>query len=88
MFASPTKPSAATAPISLIVQAKRQLRTPVIAIGGITRDNAPSLIDAGVDALAVITDLFSAEDDGERISRVATYHALFKSRTRNLALPL
>jgi hypothetical protein len=28
---------------------------PVVAIGGITLDNAPSLLAAGVDALAVIT---------------------------------
>jgi thiamine-phosphate pyrophosphorylase len=84
MFASPTKPSAATAPISLITQAKQQLQTSVVAIGGITRDNAPLVIDAGVDAIAVITDLFAVEDDQEQIARVASYQSLFASQARKL----
>jgi thiamine-phosphate pyrophosphorylase len=84
MFASQTKPSAATAPISLVVQAKQQLETPVVAIGGVTRDNAPLLIDAGVDAVAVITDLFSTDDDNERITRVSSYQSLFAARAHKL----
>lgn len=61
-FPSPTKPQAVHARLSLFRQAKQSLRIPVVAIGGITVQNASALIEAGVDALAVITALFAAED--------------------------
>lgn len=50
------------------VRCARELtRKPLVAIGGITRGNARSVIDAGADAVAVISDLVanprkSAED--------------------------
>lgn len=37
---------------------------PLVAIGGITLANAPSVIDAGADSVAVIHDLLAAEDIG------------------------
>ncbi|HSU77014.1 MAG TPA: thiamine phosphate synthase [Burkholderiales bacterium] len=61
VFASPTKPAAVRAPLSLFGEAKT-LGVPLAAIGGITLDNAPQLIAAGADLLAVITDLFDAPD--------------------------
>ena len=61
VFASPTKPGAVRAPLSLFGEA-RALGVPLAAIGGITLDNAPQLIAAGADLLAVITDLFDARD--------------------------
>ena len=40
------------------VRRARQLtRKPLVAIGGITRQNAPSVIEAGADSVAVISDL-------------------------------
>jgi thiamine-phosphate pyrophosphorylase len=39
---------------------------PLAAIGGITLDNAPQLIAAGADLLAVISDLFDAPDIRQR----------------------
>jgi thiamine-phosphate pyrophosphorylase len=38
-------------------RARELTRKPLVAIGGITRANARSVIDAGADALAVISDL-------------------------------
>jgi thiamine-phosphate pyrophosphorylase len=61
VFASPTKPGAVRAPLSLFREAK-PLGVPLAAIGGITLDNAPQLIAAGADLLAVISDLFDARD--------------------------
>ena len=81
MFLSSTKPFAAAAPISLIQRGKRELGTPVVAIGGITRDNAATLIDAGVDAIAVISDLFSASNNAELVERVAAFQRLFELRS-------
>jgi thiamine-phosphate pyrophosphorylase len=41
-------------------------RRPLVAIGGITLDNAASVIEAGADSVAVIHDLLAAEDIGAR----------------------
>jgi thiamine-phosphate pyrophosphorylase len=65
-FASPTKPAAVRAPLELYREAHRGLAVPIVAIGGITVDNAPALIRAGVDSLAVITALFGARDVAAR----------------------
>lgn len=62
MFASPTKPDAPRASLDLIRDAKKHLRIPVVAIGGITLQNAASLVEAGADAVAVINAVFSAAD--------------------------
>lgn len=61
VFASATKPGAVRAPLELFGQA-RHLSVPLVAIGGITTDNAASLIAAGASAVAVIGNLFDADD--------------------------
>lgn len=76
-FASPTKPAAVRAPLTLPAAARAALGLPVCAIGGITLQNAPQLIAAGVDLLAVITDLFEAPDIR---ARAAAYTSLFPER--------
>jgi thiamine-phosphate pyrophosphorylase len=43
-------------------QARQATRKPLVAIGGITAANARSAIDAGADAVAVISDLVGAQD--------------------------
>lgn len=60
-FPSATKGSAPPASADVLGQAM-SLRLPRVAIGGITTDNAPSLIRAGADLIAVIHGLFSAPD--------------------------
>lgn len=76
-FASPTKPAAVRAPLTLLAEARNELGLPVCAIGGITLQNAPQLIAAGADLLAVITDLFEAPDIA---ARAAAYTSLFSER--------
>jgi thiamine-phosphate pyrophosphorylase len=61
-FRSPSKPQAVFAPLSLFRQARQFLRIPIVAIGGITPENAPALLETGIDAVAVITALFGAAD--------------------------
>jgi thiamine-phosphate pyrophosphorylase len=61
-FPSPTKPQASPADVSLLVRASGEITLPIVAIGGITADNAGALIDAGADAIAVISALFNAPD--------------------------
>lgn len=74
VFASPTKPAAVHAPLDLLTRARRELKLPVAAIGGITLDNAPLAITAGADLLAVISDVF---DDPDPRGRAAAYRAAF-----------
>jgi len=61
-FPSPTKPQAKRADSSLLLAASRKISLPIVAIGGINVDNASELIDAGADAIAVISALFEAPD--------------------------
>jgi thiamine-phosphate pyrophosphorylase len=61
-YPSTVKPGAVRAPIELLREAKRAVKVPVVAIGGITITNAPPLIEAGADAVAVITAVFGATD--------------------------
>ncbi|SNS83363.1 thiamine-phosphate pyrophosphorylase [Granulicella rosea] len=44
---------------------------PLVAIGGITRENARSVIDAGADSVAVISGLFPKLTDGNSFEKVA-----------------
>jgi thiamine-phosphate pyrophosphorylase len=60
-FASPTKPHARTAGIELL-RAARAFGLPLVAIGGITPDNAAPLITAGADFVAAISALFGTAD--------------------------
>jgi thiamine-phosphate pyrophosphorylase len=73
VFLSPTKPGAVRASLSLFRKA-RTLGVPLAAIGGITIENAPRVIEAGADMLAVISDLFDAPDIARR---AADYRKLF-----------
>lgn len=60
-FASPTKPAARRADAGLL-RAARAYGVPLVAIGGITPDNAPALLEAGADFVAVISGVFGAAD--------------------------
>lgn len=73
-YPSSTKPHAPKASAALFTQAKQSLSLPVVGIGGITLDNASPLIEAGADALAVITDIFQAQDIAARCRQ---YQPLF-----------
>jgi thiamine-phosphate pyrophosphorylase len=61
MFPTPTKPNAPRATLELLREAKSEIEIPIVAIGGITVNNAHDVIEAGVDAIAVITSLFEAK---------------------------
>ena len=73
-FVSTVKPGAVRSTPSILTEARQKFGVPVVAIGGITLDNAPALITAGADSVAVITALFGAPD----IARAAReFNALF-----------
>jgi thiamine-phosphate pyrophosphorylase len=77
VFPSPTKPAAVRAPLALFADARRTVGLPLVAIGGITPENAPEVIAAGADALAVVSALFDAPDV---TARAQAFARLFEPR--------
>lgn len=61
-FPSPTKPDAPRAGPELLARARERFRLPLVAIGGIDAGNAGLLAQAGVDAVAVVTAVYHADD--------------------------
>ena len=72
-FPSPTKPNVRRASLQLL-RDSAHLGLPRVAIGGITPDNAPSLVDAGADLVAVISGVFDAPDP---VAAARAYLSLF-----------
>ena len=74
-FPSPTKPTETRASIALLRKARAALSIPIVAIGGITPDNAPLLLDVGADALAVVSGVFGQPDIQAAARRYANLFA-------------
>jgi thiamine-phosphate pyrophosphorylase len=70
-FASGTKPNAPVAALSLFNDAKHSVNIPLVAIGGITLQNAPLAMAAGADAIAVVGALFNVNNNAQQIVRAA-----------------
>ncbi len=66
-YTSPTKPEAPVVPLKVLAEA-RQFGLPVVAIGGITLEHVPELIEAGADGIAVVSAI-QRSDDPERAAR-------------------
>ena len=77
-FDSHTKPGAPAATPELLQQARQRFTTPIVAIGGITLERAPQLIEAGADLLAVIHGLFGADSADGVQARAQAFTTLFK----------
>jgi thiamine-phosphate pyrophosphorylase len=71
IFATPTKPDAAP-PIGLdgLAEICRRVSIPVVAIGGITAENAGAVIAAGADGVAVVSAVVAAENVEEAARRL------------------
>lgn len=78
-FTSQTKPGAPSASLSLLNDAKTRFRLPLVAIGGVTLDNAPELIARGADMLAVVHSLFAADSAEDVERRARAFSQLFSS---------
>lgn len=62
VYPSRVKPEAVRAGMEVFTAARQHLSVPIVAIGGITLQNADELVAAKVDAVAVISALFDALD--------------------------
>jgi len=73
-FNSSTKPGAPLATTNTLINAKNNIRIPIVAIGGITVDNVKPIISAGASFVAVVDGLFSSKN----ISSICkSFHNLF-----------
>jgi thiamine-phosphate pyrophosphorylase len=59
-FPSPTKPKRTDISLDIFQEARQRVQVPIFAIGGITLANAPQLIAAGADGIAVVSGVFAA----------------------------
>jgi thiamine-phosphate diphosphorylase len=78
-----TKPDAAEPQgLGLVRAIRERCRIPIIAIGGITADNAPEVMRAGASGVAVISAVVAAEDIAGATAalRDAVYGAVSGSR--------
>lgn len=57
--------------LEFVSWAKARTSRPLVAIGGVTADNAPRLVAAGASGLAVISELMKAEQPAESARRFA-----------------
>jgi thiamine-phosphate pyrophosphorylase len=70
VFATSTKADAEpVVGLEGVRRARALTRKPLVAIGGITRENARSVIDAGADSVAVIGDLLAASERPGKIAK-------------------
>jgi len=80
VFSTGTKgDAAAPGGLALVREVAGAVSVPVVAIAGITRGNAASVLRAGASAFAVISDLFGGEDVRERTKE---FMALWENETR------
>ena len=73
-FNSSTKPGSPLATTDTLINAKKNIRIPIVAIGGITVDNVKPIISAGASFTAVVDGLFSSKDIS---SMCKGFHNLF-----------
>lgn len=62
-FFTPTKPERVPTSFDVLREAVSRIKSiPIFAIGGITPENAGSVLETGVDGIAVITAVFGSDD--------------------------
>ena len=78
MYPTPTKETAVIVGLERLRQVKQAIKLPLVAIGGITKDNAAEVIAAGADSVAVISAILGAESlekaAREILARIETEH--------------
>ena len=62
VFSTSTKPDASVLPMETIRAICEAVEIPVVAIGGINRENIGKLSGTGVDGVALVSAIFGAED--------------------------
>ena len=58
--------------IAALKEVRRALRTPMVAVGGITEGNMSDVLDAGADAVAMISGILSSADITGKVSSIVS----------------
>ncbi len=61
-FPSKTKPDAVQADLQLLLKAKQKIHLPIVAIGGVSKNNVALLTHNGANSVAVINAIFAQEN--------------------------
>jgi len=77
VYATPTKAGRAAVGTALVSDVAAIADRPFVAVGGIDRENAPAVIDAGARALAVVRAIY---DDPEPAEATRRLHELMATR--------
>ncbi len=75
-YTSATKPEAIEAKPDTLIAARRQLKLPIVAIGGITPNNGKVLLEAGADILAASNVLYAS---GDYLTVLDAFNRLFNT---------
>jgi len=67
MFATTTKDAGIPRGLAMLEEARRRVRLPVVAIGGIQPENVPSVIAAGANMVAVASGLLAGGSIHDRV---------------------
>jgi hydroxymethylpyrimidine kinase / phosphomethylpyrimidine kinase / thiamine-phosphate diphosphorylase len=71
MFTTGSKSDAELVGVQRLQEVRQAVSIPIVAIGGIGRDNAGSVIDAGADAVAVISAVMGADSPAVAAREIA-----------------
>jgi thiamine-phosphate pyrophosphorylase len=71
MYPTPYKKGAIVVGPERLRQIRKAISLPIVAIGGIDRENAPEVVEAGADAIAVIRAISEAADVEEASRKLA-----------------
>ena len=69
VYPTSTKPGKPVLPLAVLAQIKQAVRIPVVAIGGITPDNAIPVFQSGVDGVAVVSAIMTSADPAAVVRR-------------------
>ena len=72
MYPTPSKEKAVVVGTEMLSQVRQMTSRPLVAIGGITRENAAEVIAAGADAIAVIRAVVGAESPEEAARQIVS----------------
>ena len=83
IFSTQTKPNSGPSKgVGIISEVKRKVNIPVVAIGGINRENVEEVIRAGADGVAVISAVFKEKDVG--LATCQLYEEIQEARRKKI----
>jgi len=83
IFPTTTKKEATVVGVDILKELKRMVSIPLVAIGGINRNNVGEVVAAGADAVAVISAVLGEKDVRGAVQKLVTKMDLAKEKCQN-----